>query len=272
MSGVALPATAGDAGAPSTGHVLSVEGVSLAFRGVHALEDISLEVAAGSVCGLIGPNGAGKTTLFNCITRLYTPDTGSIAFQGRSLLDKRAHQVLGAGISRTFQNLGLFHGQTVLDNVLVAGHSAQGLGIAAGVFRLPAARRLEKENLARAEELLDEVHLSHVRDTRIEDLPFGTQKRVELARALAARPRLLLLDEPANGLAHGEVDELRELVLTVKAKHDLTVVLVEHHMKFVMAICDHVVALNSGRKIFDGTPEESQNSDELAEAYLGSKP
>jgi branched-chain amino acid transport system ATP-binding protein len=271
MSEVAMSSTTGDSGASSSESALSVEGVSLAFRGVRALEDISLNVAPGSVCGLIGPNGAGKTTLFNCITRLYTPDAGSIVFEGRSLLDKHAHQVLGAGISRTFQNLGLFHGQTVLENVLVAGHSAQGASITSGIFRLPGARRLEKQNLARAEELLEEVDLTRHRDTRIEDLPFGTQKRVELARALAARPRLLLLDEPANGLAHGEVDELRELVLSVKAKHDLTVVLVEHHMKFVMAICDRVVALNSGLKIFDGTPAEAQHSKELAEAYLGSK-
>jgi branched-chain amino acid transport system ATP-binding protein len=270
MPGVALRADH-DAKTPFTESVLSVKGVSLAFRGVHALQEVSLEVGAGSVCGLIGPNGAGKTTLFNCITRLYKPDSGSIDFHGRSLLDKRAHQILGIGISRTFQDLGLFRGQTVIENLLVAGHSAQGVSVTAGIFRLPGARRLEKENVARAEELLEELYLADLRDALVDDLPFGTQKRVELARALAAGPSLLLLDEPANGLAHGEVDELRELVLTVKEKHDLTLVLVEHHMKFVMAICDRVVALNSGRKIFDGTPEESQHSEDLADAYLGGK-
>jgi branched-chain amino acid transport system ATP-binding protein len=258
-----------DADRGDTAGGLSVRGVTLDFRGVRALDGVSFDVAPGSICGLIGPNGAGKTTLFNCITRLYTPDAGKIAFDDVDLLRLPAHAVIRTGIARTFQNLGLFHGQTVLENLLVSGHSTQRVGMAAAIMRGPRSRRRERENLEEARSALAEVGLESVADVRIENLPFGTQKRVELARALVARPRMLLLDEPANGLAHGEVDELGGLVRDCRDRHGLTVVLVEHHMKFVMELCDHIVALNSGAVIFDGSPEESRRSAALAEAYLG---
>jgi branched-chain amino acid transport system ATP-binding protein len=250
--------------------VLRVQGVGVRFGGIVALDEVSFDVPRGSIVGLIGPNGAGKTTLFNCLSRLYQCDSGDIQFAGSSLLAVPRHRIALAGIGRTFQNLALFRTMTVLDNVMVGRHSRTRSGFLANALRLPAVRREEAATRAKAQALLALLDLEAVAQTRVADLPFGTQKRVELARALASEPSLLLLDEPASGLNHEEVGALGELIRGVRDRLKLTVLLVEHHMGLVMSISDRVVALNFGRKIAEGTPDEVRQHPELIQAYLGS--
>ena len=249
--------------------LLRVHDVAVRFGGIVALDGVSFDVPPGRIVGLIGPNGAGKTTLFNCISRLYPCERGTIELDGVSLLDVPRHGVARLGIGRTFQNLALFGTMSVLDNVMVGRHCRMRGGFLANALRLPFAVRSDQESRRMAERLLALLGLERVAHTRVAELPFGTQKRVELGRALAAEPRLLLLDEPASGLNHEEVGAIGELIRRLRAELELTVLLVEHHMQMVMGISDKVVAMDFGRKIAEGTPDEVRNDAAVVEAYLG---
>jgi branched-chain amino acid transport system ATP-binding protein len=249
--------------------LLSVRDVSVRFGGIVALDKLSFDVEAGCISGLIGPNGAGKTTLFNCLSRLYQPTAGEIVFDGHPLLATPAHRIAALGIGRTFQNLALFRSLTVFENVLLGRHCRARAGFVSHALRLPRTRREEKEAALHATTLLELLDLAKCAREPVASLPFGTQKRVELARALAAEPKLLLLDEPASGLNHEEVNALGTLIREIRDRLAVTVLLVEHHMHLVMSACDQVVALDFGRKIAAGAPAQIRDDPDVVRAYLG---
>ena len=248
---------------------LKIRDLSLSFAGLKALEDVSFDVPPGAIIGLIGPNGAGKSSLLNCLSRLYTPGRGHVSYNGVNLLERNVHDLAGLGIMRTFQNLELFSEASATENVMTGGLFRNRVGLLSQLLTLPSARRAQSVARDEARALLDQVGFGHLAETEVAGLAFGTQKNIELARALAGRPSLLLLDEPAAGMNPQESQVLARRIQAIRDEAGSSVLLVEHDMRLVMGTCEHIVVLVQGRKVFEGTPEQVRSNPLVIEAYLG---
>ena len=252
--------------------VLKVSGLSKSFGGIKAVTDINLSINKGEIIGLIGPNGAGKTTFFNLLTGIYTPTSGEIEYDLNKQVtskDLKPHKMTHYGISRTFQNIRLFQDMTVVENVLIGFHSGLKYGVAASFLRLPSYYKSEKNTYDEALKLLDKFNLLGKKDDFARNLSYGDQRRLEIARALAANPKLLLLDEPAAGMNPKETKELTDLIKWIREAFDLTIIVIEHDMSLVMNICERLFVFNYGNLIASGMPEEIQKDKEVIKAYLG---
>lgn len=252
--------------------VLSVNSLSKNFGGIKAIRNINVNIEKGNIIGLIGPNGAGKTTFFNLLTGIYSPTSGEITYNLDSKIrtkDLKPHKIVHYGIARTFQNIRLFKDMTVLDNILIGFHNRFKYGIGSAFLRLPSYYKAEANAYENALGLLEKFNLLDKKDELAKNLPYGDQRKLEIARALAAKPKLLLLDEPAAGMNPIETKELRELINWIREAFDLTIILIEHDMSLVMNICDEVLVFDYGNLVAQGTPEEIQNDERVIKAYLG---
>ena len=252
-----------------TGPLLEVKELTKAFGGIRAVDGLSFSVAPDAITGIIGPNGAGKTTVFNLVTGVYRPDGGAIDFSGRSLLGIRPDQIVGAGIARTFQNIRLFNRRTCLENVLTPMLQRAPYGVPAALLRTPAVRKVDRELREKSRLLLAEMGLEKMADVQASALPYGLQRKLEIARALAMEPKLLLLDEPAAGMNPEESRALSALIQDIRERFNLTILLIEHHMDVVMRVCSHIVVINFGALLADGPPEKVRTDERVLQAYLG---
>ena len=249
--------------------VVSFRDVCMYFGGVKAIDEISFDVEKGRIFGIIGPNGAGKSTLFNVLTGVYIPTRGEVLYKGSPVNKLMPHVITGGGIARTFQNIKLFDSETVLDNLKVAHYSHTNYGVADALFHTPKYRSEEKRIEAESMDILSYLGLERHAFVKAGSLPYGEQRRVEIARALCCKPDVLLLDEPAAGMNPTEVDSLNRLILNIREHYGLTIMVVEHQMRLVMSICDEILVMNFGRKLRQGLPDEVKNDPQVLEAYLG---